>query len=145
MRQHTVMLALTALLLIPGTGFATETESEKNLFFIVTTDNEMNQLMSMVLATQSMSKGATVDVLLCGKAGDLVIQGSPETKLKPKNVSPQMLLKNLIGKGVDVEVCPLYLPNTNQTQDDLIKGVKVAQPSQVADKLLRENTSILTY
>ena len=43
--------------------------------------------------------------------------------------SPQMLLKNLIKKGVTVEVCPLFLPNKGAAPDKLIEGVTVAKTS----------------
>ena len=110
---------------------------------VVTSGDSMTQLMSMVLSTQSKKQGANVDILFCGKAADLVVKGSQEVKFKPKGMSPQMLLNNLIKNGANVEVCPPYLPNSNKTKADLISGVKVAKPPMVAKKLLDDNTKIL--
>jgi len=56
-----------------------------------------------------------------------------------------MMLKNLISKGVNVEVCPPYMPNANKSATDLIDGVKVANPSLVTDKILDKNRQILSY
>jgi intracellular sulfur oxidation DsrE/DsrF family protein len=56
-----------------------------------------------------------------------------------------MMLKNLISKGVNVEVCPPYLPNANKSSTDLIQGVRIADPSLVTDKILDKNTQILSY
>jgi len=60
-------------------------------------------------------------------------------------MSAQMLLKKMIKKGVSVEVCPLYLPNSGKTKIDLIKGVSIANPSKMADMLLEDNRVVLTY
>jgi len=138
-----VMLFLACLLVVPT--FGNGAENSKNLLVVVTTDDPITQLMSMVLATQSMKKGATVNVLLCGEAGSLAVKNSPEIFLKPNNKSPQMLLKNLLQNGANVELCPPYLPNKDKTTSDLIDGISVAKPPQVADKLLDEDTRILSY
>jgi predicted peroxiredoxin len=143
MYRYIVMLFLACLLAVPT--FGNGSEKFKNLFVIVTTDDPITQLMSMVLATQAMKKGATVNVLLCGEAGTLAVKNSPEILLKPNDKSPQMLLKNLIQNGVNVELCPPYLPNKEKNTSDLIAGVSVAKPSLVADKLLHEDTKILSY
>jgi predicted peroxiredoxin len=140
--KKTLMKALLGTaLLIPAVSSA----NEKNLMVVVTSGDSMTQLMSMVLGTQSKKQGANVDILFCGKAADLVVKGSQEVKFKPKGMSPQMLLNNLIKNGANVEVCPPYLPNSNKTKADLISGVKVAKPPMVAKKLLDDNTKILSY
>jgi len=143
MYRYIIILSLLFLIAVPAFGNAAE--NSKNLFVVVTTDDPVTQLMSMVLATQAMKKGATVEVLLCGEAGLLAVKDSPEILLKPNNKSPQMLLKNLITNGVNIQICPPYLPNKEKTTSDLLDGVSVAKPPQVADKLLHENTKILSY
>ena len=143
MYRYMVMLFLACLLAVPT--FGNGSEKPKNLFVIVTTDDPITQLMSMVLATQTMKKVATVNVPLCGEAGSLAVKNSPEILLKPNDKSPQMLLKNLVQNGVNIEICPPYLPNKEKTTSDLLDGVSVAKPPQVADKLLHEDTKILSY
>jgi intracellular sulfur oxidation DsrE/DsrF family protein len=56
-----------------------------------------------------------------------------------------MMLKDLIQNGVNVELCPIYLSNSEKSVSNLIDGVSVAKPDRVADKLLREDTKILSY
>jgi len=116
-----------------------------NLMVIVTSNDNVTQLMAGVLAIQSKKQGANVSMLYCGKAGDLVVKGSKETKLKPKNMSPQMLIKKLLSMGTDIEVCPPYLPNAGKTKADLISGVTVAKPPKIAAKILDKDTKILSY
>ena len=143
MHKFIITLFLVCFLAVPA--FGNDLDNSKNLFIIVTTDDPVTQLMSMMLATHTMKKGANVDVLLCGEAGSLAVKNSPEILLKPNNKSPQTLLKNLIKNGVSVELCPPYLPNKEKTISDLIDGISVAKPPLVADKLLHEDTKILSY
>lgn len=142
MKKILTKLAIVGVLLSPVSVFA---DSAKNLMVIVTTQDSMTQLMSMVLSVQSKEKGAKVNVLLCSKAGDLAIKGSEETLFKPKNVSPQMLLKKLIKSGAEVGLCPLYLPNSTKTKADLIDGITVVSPANMAEQLLDDDTKILSY
>lgn len=119
--------------------------ANKGLFVVVTSDDPMTQMMAMVLSGQTLSQGRSVRVLICGKAGELVLKGSKEKLFKPLNKSPQMLLKELMAKGVKVEVCPLYLPNTGKQPSALIDGVTVAQPPAVAAAMAEDGIKLLTF
>jgi len=143
MRKIIVLLFFVCLICVPACGH--DSQTSRNLLIVVTTDDPVTQLMSMVLADQSVKKGATVDILLCGSAGSLAIKDSAQVFLKPRNMSPQMMLKNLIENDVNVELCPIYLSNSKKSVPNLIDGVSVAKPAQIADKLLGENTKILSY
>jgi predicted peroxiredoxin len=141
MKKMLSKIVLVALISLPTFSFA----SSKALMTIVTSPNPQTQLMAMVLSVKSMMKGAKVDILLCGPAGKIALKGSKGVKLKPKNMSAQMLLHKMIKKGVAVKVCPLYLPNIGKTKADLIKGVSIANPSKMADMILETDRKVLTY
>ena len=143
MRKIIVVLSFVCLFCVGACGHGGSTS--KSLLVIVTTDDPVTQMMSMVLAEQSVKKGATVDILLCGKAGLLAFKDSAEVFLKPQNKSPQMMLKTLIDNNVNVELCPISLANCEKSIPSLIDGVSVAKPACIADKLLGENTKILSY
>ena len=141
MKKIVSSIVLAGMLTIP----ALASQKADNLMVVVTSQDSLTQLMAGVLALQSKKQGANVEMLYCGKAGDLVIKGSTEVKLKPKNMSPQMIIKKLIKSGTKVTVCPPYLPNAGKTKADLISGVKVAKPPKIAAKLLDKDTKILSY
>ncbi|WP_320042626.1 hypothetical protein [uncultured Desulfobacter sp.] len=144
MRKAIVLLSLVCLLsVLPACGH--DSGNSKKLHVVVTTDDPVTQAMAMVLADRSIKKGATVDILLCGDAGLLAIKDSEQVLLKPQNKSPQMMLKDLIKKDVNVELCPIYLSNSEKSVPNLIDGVSIAKPDQVAGKLLRDDTKILSY
>ncbi|WP_206199137.1 hypothetical protein [Thiomicrorhabdus indica] len=118
----------------------------EGLNVVVTSDSHQTQLMAMVLSTQTLKKhGKKVHMTLCGPAGDLALKTTETPKLKPKNVSPSMMLKKIMGMGAKVEVCPLYLPNAGKTPEDLIDGIQVAKPANVAAGLLNKNFQNLSY
>jgi predicted peroxiredoxin len=141
MKKLTAGLVLAGLLAVS----AQASDKAKNLMVVVTSGDSLTQLMAGVLATQAKKQGANVEMLFCGKAGDLVIKGTKEVKLKPKNMSPNMLVKNLIKMGASFGVCPPYLPNAGKTKADLIDGVSVVKPPKVASRILDEDTKILSY
>jgi predicted peroxiredoxin len=143
MKKVLMKIALAAILLSPLSAAASQ--SAEKLLLVITTEDSLTQFMAMVLGNQVQAKGADVEILLCGKAGDLAVKGSKEILLKPKDVSAQMLMKKMMKGGAKVEICPPYLPNAGKTKADLIDGVSVAQPAKVADKILEKDTKILSY
>ncbi len=107
-------------------------QSQTETFFNVTSSDNQAQGMAMVLAGQMIEQKASVRVLLCGPAGQLGLKSYEPAALKPKNVTPKQMMAGLIKAGATVEVCALFLPNADKTPADLIEGVSVAKPPEVA-------------
>jgi predicted peroxiredoxin len=151
---RSVPLAILFLLLFSGAlvlgctpePVAMDTEApDPAILVVLTAEDNMSQGMSMVLANQSLDQGAQVRVLLCGPAGRLGLQGHDGDVLQPREVSPGQLLNRLIENGVLVEVCAIFLPNTEWTEDDLREGVGVAQPADVASWMLGPGVRLFTF
>lgn len=106
-------------------------------FFNVTSADNQAQGMAMVLATQMVEQKAAVRILLCGPAGQLALKTYEPAALKPRNVTPKQMLLGIMKAGATVEVCALFLPNANQTPADLLEGVAVAKPPEVAAYMLK--------
>jgi predicted peroxiredoxin len=120
-------------------------DEANKVFIILTTPDVQTQLMAMVLTTELSKHGELEQILLCGPAGALALKNSKDVVLKPINKSPRMLLKALIEKGVNVKVCPLFLPNATLSSDALIGGVTVAKPALIAHKLLEHDVKVFTF
>lgn len=105
----------------------------------------MTQMMAFALATQTLEQGKSLQILLCGEAGKLAVKNSAQTMLKPVNKSPQMMLASLMSRGVKVEVCPLFLPNANMTEANLITGVTVAKPPVIAQQMRADGIKLFTF
>jgi predicted peroxiredoxin len=140
-------IAAAGLAVIALAGAAVA-EEKPNLVTIVTTDEPQTQLMSMVLTMQSVQQGAQAHILLCGPGGDLALKDAPASATapqKPRDMSPQGLMKKIMEAGATVEVCAIYLPNKGAGPEALIDGVGVAKPPEMAARLLADDTRILSF
>lgn len=127
-------LVFSALLTLPLSGMA---QGQTEVIFNVTSADNQAQGMAMVLAGQMAEQKAAVRVLLCGPAGQLALKAYEPAPLKPRNVSPKQMMAGLIKGGATVEVCALFLPNADKTPADLMEGVSVAKPPEVAAYMVK--------
>ncbi|MCC5860658.1 MAG: hypothetical protein JJT93_01960 [Gammaproteobacteria bacterium] len=115
------------------------------VFVTVTAEDNQTRGMAMVLSRQMHDQGAALRILLCGPGGELAIDGIEATPLAPRGVTPQQLLRGLIADGVTVEVCAIFLPNTEWESEDMIEGVGTAMPPDVAAYMLGEGVRYFTF
>ena len=119
--------------------------SVKESLVILSSDSLQTQGMAMVLANTMAASGTKMNVLLCDKAGDLALKKHESTLLKPKNVSPNMLLQKLKGQGAQISVCALYLPNSKFSEADLMEGVGVAKPNEISALMTSRRVRVFTF
>jgi len=133
--------------LMLGSFFALQAnaDSAPELLVTVNSANPQTQGMALVLATQAMEQKVGVRVLLCSEGGQLAVKGKESAVLKPRNVTPNQMLQGLMKAGAKVEVCALFLPNSDLKPSDLIDGVGVAKPADIAAYLMQGNVKTLTY
>ncbi|MCF6783581.1 hypothetical protein [Stutzerimonas stutzeri] len=105
----------------------------------------MTQGMAMVLANQMQAQGAQVDILLCDQAGALALKEAGGEALKPNDVTPAQLLAAAMGKGANVSVCALYLPNSGHPKEALKDGVGVAKPDDMARTMLESGRKVFSF
>jgi intracellular sulfur oxidation DsrE/DsrF family protein len=140
--------AATAIALGLGLAASASAQEAPDLVTVVTSEQPQVQLMSMVLTMQAVEQGKSVHMLLCGAGGDLALADAPDTATAPqppRDMSPQGLLTALIGRGVTVEVCAIYLPGLGADESVLIDGVGVAQPPAMAGAMLGEGTAVWSF
>ncbi|MCC5908287.1 MAG: DsrE family protein [Balneolaceae bacterium] len=139
------LITLISLLLVPMTVLSNSDNSSEDLFVVLTSGDAETQMMAMVLATQSANQDVSIRVLLCSEAGELAIRGTESPEFAPANRSPKQLLNGLIDRGVKVEVCGIFLPNRDYTEENLMEGVGVAAPPEVAEFMKREGVRYFTF
>lgn len=135
-------------LFITLVGFAGITEAQsdsESLFVVLTSDDAETQMMAMVLATQSLNKDVPVRVLLCSDAGMLALKDSESPAFAPANRSPKQLLNGLMDRAVKVEVCGIFLPNRDYTEEDLTEGIGTAAPPEVAEFMKQKGVRYFTF
>ena len=139
MKRHA--LPLLATLLCVGPVAAQQAAAE--VMVTVTSADTQAQGFALVLATQALQQKAKVRVLLCAAGGPLALKAREPEALKPR--SPKEMLEGLIKGGAQVEVCALFLPNSSHTAADLLDGVAVAKPQEVAAHMLQSQVRLLAY
>lgn len=120
-------------------------QASTELFVTLNSGNPQTQGMALVLATQAVEQKVAVRLLLCSEGGQLAVKDKESVSLKPRNVTPKDMLQGLMKGGAKVEVCALFLPNSDWKPADLIEGVGVAKPADVTAYLLQANVKALTY
>jgi predicted peroxiredoxin len=120
-------------------------QSPAELFVGINSGVTQTQGVAMVLAAQALAQKTTVRVLLCSDGGQLAVKDKDSAALKPMNKSPKELLQGLMKAGAKVEVCALFLPNADLKPTDLIEGIAVAKPADIAAYVLQPNVKTLSY
>ncbi|TVS09779.1 MAG: hypothetical protein EA419_12210, partial [Wenzhouxiangella sp.] len=117
---------------------------EHRLFVTVTGSATQDRAMPLVLANQAVDQGLEVRVLLCGDGGHLAIADYEAETFPPRDVSAKDLLARLMNHDVVVEVCAIFLPNTEYGEEDLTEGIGIAQPGDVAAYMMGPRTRIFS-
>lgn len=137
------LFALAAVM--PFAGGAQAAEPAQKVFFVVTSAEAETRGMAMILAAQALKRGAEVRVLLCGPGGELAVPTTNSPAMAPFGKSPRDLMKGLIGQGVTVEVCGLFLPNRPLGPQDLLDGVKPVKPPVISEYMLDPDVRYFTF
>lgn len=142
------MLLLCAALAM-SSAVSAVAEGPAKVVTIVTSHDPQTQLMSMVLTMQAAQQGAQAHILLCGPGGDLALRNAPASATKglpPRDMSPQGLMQMIQAKtGATVEVCAIYLPGRGEDTSVLLEGVGVADPAQMAARLMAPEARVLSF
>jgi hypothetical protein len=76
----------------------------------------------------------------------VITSPSPETQFMALILTTQaQLLRGLVERGTTVEVCAIFLPGREEGKGDLIEGVTVAAPPDVAAHMIRPNVRYFTF
>ena len=141
-------LALLAAAALVAPAPVSAQEPARRILALVTAAEPQAQGMAFVLLNQMRQQGATVEVMLCGPAGDLARRdppGGPGQALRPSGATPKQMLEGLVKAGVRTEVCALYLPNAGVGPEALVEGIRPAQPPEVARRMLDRATTVLPF
>lgn len=140
MKKLSIALALGLAGTLP-----VQAQAPAEVFVSLNSGVAQTQGVAMVLANQALAQKAAVRVLLCSDGGQLAVKGKESPALKPSGKSPKDMLQGLMKAGAKVEVCALFLPNADLKPTDLIEGIAVAKPADVATYFLQPNVKTLSF
>ncbi len=114
-----------------------------DMLTIITSDDDETQAMALILTMQAQRNGVTPQILLCDDASELAVASEMDDSdvLRGPDASAAQMIQRMVNNGVTVDVCAIFLPNSEYSEDDLVDGVGVAQPpaigALVADPAVR--------
>ena len=143
-RPRALLFALAACLAL-GPQIASAEPEAPDVYVVITSPDNQTQGMALVLTTQMVEQGQSARILLCDAAGELAVAAYDPPKLAPRDVSPKDMLMGLMQRGVPVEVCALFLPNSEHAEADLVEGVTAASPPAVAGLMIQDGVRWFTF
>ncbi len=127
-------------------------EPQDRALVILTSDSLQTQGMAMILSNAMQQQGTDLHILLCDAAGDLAVQGYASAEAintPPSNpagqVKPEGILGMLMENGAQVDVCAIYLPNSDHEEGDLREGVGVAAPGSMAEMMRDPSIPVYSF
>lgn len=144
-KMLTLLTLGTLAILPPGLAQADQDAETPRLFVTVTGASVQDRAMPLILANQALDQGAEVRVLLCGEGGHLAIADYEAESFAPRGMTAKDLLGRLMSQGAQVEVCAIFLPNTEFEQADLTEGIGIASPGDVTAWMLAPNTRLFSH
>ena len=143
MKYFSPSLAAIAVLLAFSNPVAADEHTPPRLFVQVTGEAMQDQVMPLVLANQALDQGAEVRVLLCGAGAELALSDHEAPTFAPRDISAKDLLGRLVQHDATVEVCAIFLPNTDHSAEQLSDGIGIANPGDVAAWILQPGVRTL--
>ena len=136
---------MTVLALSMAAPIALAEDSSPDTLVILSSESLQTQGMAMVLSTGLQARERQLHILLCDQAGKLAVQDFEPESMAPRDMTPKDLLQNLMANGASVQVCALFLPNSDYQADDLLDGVSVATPAEITGLMVDPNVSVFTF
>jgi predicted peroxiredoxin len=151
MQWRTMILAATLAVATPAMaqqaqpGETAMSDDSERALVIVTSPSLQTQGMAMILANAMQQQGSQLNILLCDAAGDLALESHASEPLAPKGATPEGLMQKMMEEGAQVQVCAIYLPNSEYGEDDLREGVSVAAPGPIAEMMRDPKVPTFTF
>ena len=124
---------------------AQASEGYKNLFVTITTDNLKQSGMGVAIANAFQGAGVNTTVLVGANAVRLVLKKGNQEAFGPTGTSIKDMLVGLTKKGGKVMLCGMCAKYDEITAVDVIQGVKIVTPNDVAGALLAPSTQTLSF
>jgi predicted peroxiredoxin len=141
-----ITAALLAISLILG-GAATPVaaDTQKTIFYNLTTDEAWAAGMAVGQATKALESGYQVVIFLNVRAVLLASKTFVSDTNGQVGMSIQEQIKGAMSKGAQVIICPMCLAKVGMTMDDLIEGVVKGGPDTTLKAMTADDTVVVSY
>ena len=141
-----ITAALLAISLIVG-GAATPVaaDTQKTIFYNLTTDEAWSAGMAVGQATKALESGYQVVIFLNVRAVLLASKTFVSDTNGQVGMSVQEQIKGAMSKGAQVIICPMCLAKVGMTMDDVIEGVVKGGPDTTLKAMTADGTVVISY
>jgi predicted peroxiredoxin len=141
-----ITAALLAISLILG-GAATPVaaDTQKTIFYNLTTDEAWSAGMAVGQATKALESGYQVVIFLNVRAVLLASKTFVSDTNGQVGMSVQEQIKGAMSKGAQVIICPMCLAKVGMTMDDVIEGVVKGGPDTTLKAMTADGTVVISY
>lgn len=141
-----ITAALLAISLILG-GAATPVaaDTQKTIFYNLTTDEAWAAGMAVGQATKALESGYQVVIFLNVRAVLLASKTFVSDTNGQVGMSVQEQIKGAMSKGAQVIICPMCLAKVGMTMDDVIEGVVKGGPDTTLKAMTADGTVVISY
>ncbi|WP_428023213.1 DsrE family protein [Arcobacter sp.] len=137
-----IITAFIMLFLSVGTYAS---EGYKNLFVTITSDSLKVSGMGVAVANAFQEAGVNTTVLVGAEATKLVLKKGKQEAFGPTGKTVREMLVALSKKGGYVMLCGMCAKFGEITKADVVEGVKIVTPNDVAGALLAPSTQSLSF
>jgi predicted peroxiredoxin len=120
-------------------------EGYKNLFVTITSDSLKTSGMGVAVANAFQGAGVNTTVLVGAEAAKLVLKKGKQEAFGPTGKSVKDMLVALSKKGGKVMLCGMCAKYSEITKSDVVQGVQIVTPGDVAAALLAPSTQSLSF
>lgn len=135
-----VVMLLAVVALAPAMA-----DSNKTIFYNVTTDEAWGAGMALGQANAALGAGYKVVIFLNVRAVFLASKSFATDTFSGSGHSLQDMLKMAMGKGATVIICPMCMHKAGMTMDNVIDGVIKGGPDVTMKALTADNTVVISY
>ncbi|WP_072679348.1 DsrE family protein [Arcobacter sp. LA11] len=135
----------SAFMMLFLTVGAYASEGYKNLFVTITSDSLKVSGMGVAVSNAFQSAGVNTTILIGAEAAKLALKKGKQEAFGPTGKSVKEMLVGLSKKGGKVMLCGMCAKYGEIKQSDVIEGVKIVSPGDVAGALLAPATQTLSF
>ena len=142
-KNKNLLMVLLTLLMLSVSSYASE--GYKNLFITITTDNLKQAGMASAIAGAMQGAGVNTTVFIGAEAAELVLRKGGQEAFGATGKSIREMLIGFMKKGGKVMLCGMCAKYQELTKKDIIYGVKIVGPGDVAGALLAPSTQTISF
>jgi predicted peroxiredoxin len=132
-------------LILGGAATPVAADTQKTIFYNLTTDEAWSAGMAVGQATKALESGYQVVIFLNVRAVLLASKTFVSDTNGQVGMSVQEQIKGAMSKGAQVIICPMCLAKVGMTMDDVIEGVVKGGPDTTLKAMTADGTVVISY